>query len=63
MYAVKSILQEIELIENFRVQELNKNFVKIKIKFYGKIEKIYQHLKDKGIKIEMQQNQWNLTII
>ena len=63
LYAVKSILQEIELIENFRVQELNKNFVKIKIKFYGKIEKIYQHLKDKGIKIEMQQNQWNLKII
>ncbi len=63
LYSVKSILQEIELIENFRVQELNNNFVKIKIKFYGKIEKIYQQLKEKGIKIEMQQNQWNLKLI
>ena len=63
LYSVKSILQEIELIENFRVQELNNNFVKIKIKFYGKIEKIYQQLEEKGIKIEMQQNQWNLKLI
>ena len=49
----------------FFKRTLEKNFllVKIKIKFYGKIEKIYQHLKDKGIKIEMQQNQWNLKII
>ena len=31
---------KIDLIENFNVSELNKDYVKIKIKYYGKIDKI-----------------------
>jgi hypothetical protein len=43
--------------------ELNKNEVKIKIKYYGKIDSISQKFKKNGIRIFNNNNQWKLSVI
>jgi len=57
------VLKKIELIEKFIVMELNKNEVKIKIKYYGKLNNISQKLIDNGIKIFEKNNQWKFEIL
>ena len=48
---------------NFYVQELNKDYVLVKIKYLGKINKIIKRLKDQNIDLNMRQGQWQLNII
>ena len=59
----KNRTQKIDLIINFYVQQLNKNYVLIKIKYLGKINKIIRKLKDQNIDLKMIEGQWNLNII
>ena len=56
-------LEKIDLIDNFYVQELNKDYVMIKIKYLGKINKIINKLKDEKIDLKMIAGQWQLKII
>ena len=56
-------LNRIDLIDNFYVQELNKDYVMIKIKYLGKINKIISKLKDEKIDLKMIAGQWQLKII
>jgi len=56
-------LQKIDLIDNFYVQELNKDYVLVKIKYLGKINKIIDKLKDQNIDLKMIAGQWQLNII
>ena len=56
-------LNKIDLIDNFYVQELNKDYVMIKIKYLGKINKIINKLKDEKIDLKMIAGQWQLNII
>jgi len=56
-------LKKIDLIDNFYVQQLNKDYVLIKIKYLGKINKIINKLKDQNINLKMIAGQWQLTII
>ena len=56
-------LNRIDLIDNFYVQELNKDYVMIKIKYLGKINKIISKLKDEKIYLKMIAGQWQLKII
>ena len=56
-------LNKIDLIDNFYVQELNKDYVMIKIKYLGKINKIINKLKDENIDLKMIAGQWQLNII
>ena len=56
-------LNKIDLIDNFYVQELNKDYVMIKIKYLGKINKIINKLKDEKIDLKMIAGQWQLKII
>ena len=56
-------LNKIELIDNFYVQKLNKDYVLVKIKYLGKINKIMNKLKDQNINLKMIAGQWQLTII
>jgi hypothetical protein len=60
---LQSILKKIDIIEKFIVMELNKNEVKIKIKYYGKIDSISQKFKKNGIRIFNNNNQWKLSVI
>ena len=56
-------LKKIDLIDNFYVQELNKDYVLVKIKYLGKINKIIKKLKDQNIDLNMRDGLWQLNII
>ena len=45
------------------VQELNKDFVLIKLKYLGKLSKIISQLKKDRIILEQRENEWSLKII
>jgi len=60
---LQSALEKIDLIENFSVIELNKNEVKMKIKYYGKIKSITEKFRKFGIKVLIKENQWKLKLI
>jgi hypothetical protein len=56
-------LKKIGLIDNFYVQQLNKDYVLVKIKYLGKINKIIKKLDDQNIKLKLIAGQWQLKII
>jgi len=56
-------LKKIDLIDNFYVQQLNKDYVLVKIKYLGKINKIISKLKKENIELKMIAGQWQINII
>ena len=56
-------MKNIDLVENYYVQQLNKDYVMIKIKYLGKINKIIEKLKEQNIDLKMTGGQWVLRII
>ena len=60
---LQKALNNIELIENYRVLELNKNYAKIKIKYLGSIDKIKNKFEKQNILISIINNQWKLRLI
>ena len=56
-------IQNIDLIDDFYVQQLNKDYALVKIKFLGRISKIIKELKDQNIDLIMKKGEWKLTII
>ena len=56
-------LKKVYLIDNFYVQQLNKDFILVKIKYLGKINKIIKKLKDRKIDLKMKEGQWKISII
>ena len=56
-------LKRVDLIDNFYVQQLNKDYVLVKIKYLGKINKIIKKLKDQNIDLSMKAGQWQINII
>ena len=53
-----SRLQNIDLIENIYVQEFNKDYMNITIKYLGKLDKIINSLKQKKINLQLINDQW-----
>ena len=60
---LQKALNNIELIENYQVLELNKNYAKIKIKYLGSIDKIKNKFAKQNILISIINNQWKLKLI
>jgi len=56
-------LKKIDLIENIFVQELNTDYVNLKIKYFGKINKIIEQLKNENIILELKGDQWSVELI
>ena len=56
-------LKKVDLIDNFYVQQLSKDYVLVKIKYLGKINKIIKKLKDQDIHLNMKEGQWQINII
>jgi hypothetical protein len=55
-------LKKIDLIENVYVQELNNEYVFLKIKYLGKLDKITQKFEEQLIALKFKENEWNLKI-
>ena len=56
-------LNKIDLIENYYVLELNKNYAKIKIKYLGKIDKMKNKFNNQGINVTISNEEWKLELI
>ncbi len=56
-------IKNIDLIDNYYVQQINKDYVLIKIRYLGKIGKIIKKLKNQDIDLKMIKGQWQLKII
>ncbi len=56
-------LKKIGLIDNVYIQEFNKKFVILKIKYHGKLSKIIKQLEKQQIILEQISDQWSLKII
>ena len=50
--------KKIELIENIFVQEFNKDFMKLRIKYLGKLNKIINQLQKENINLKLIDDQW-----
>ena len=55
---LNSKIKKIDSIENIYVQEFNKDSMKLRIKFLGKLEKIIDQLKKEDVRLKLINNQW-----
>ena len=55
---LNSRIKKIDSIENIYVQEFNKDSMKLRIKFLGKLEKIIDQLKKEDVRLKLINNQW-----
>ena len=60
---LKSKINNIELIENIFVQEFNKDYVILKIKYLGGLEKIMNQFKKNNITMQLIDDTWFIKII
>ena len=51
-------IKNIDLIENVYVQDFNKDFMNLRIKYLGKLEKIINQLKKENINLQLVNDQW-----
>ena len=55
---LNSRIKNIDAVENIFVQEFNKDYMNLRIKFLGKLEKIIQLFKIKNIDLKLVNDQW-----
>ena len=55
---LNSKIKNIDLIENIFVQEFNKDYMNLRIKYLGKLDKIINQLKKEKIGLELINDQW-----
>ncbi len=55
---LNSRIKNIESVENIYVQRFNKDFVDLRIKFLGKLDKIIDQLKKENIDLQLINDQW-----
>ncbi len=55
---LNSRIKNVDVIEKIFVQELNKNYVNLRIKYLGKLEKIINQLKKQNINLQLVNDQW-----
>ena len=58
LVVLRSKIKNIDLIENIYVQEFNKDYVNLKMKYLGKLEKIITQLKNQDISLQLINDQW-----
>ena len=55
---LNSKIEKIDSIENVYVQEFNKDYMKLRIKYFGKLEKIISQLKKENIDLKLINDDW-----
>ena len=63
LFELNNRLKNIDLIDDFYVQEIHKDYVLIKIKYLGKISKIIDKFKIQNINLIMKEGKWQLSFI
>ena len=59
---IKSVLNNIDIIENYSVLEMTNKYTKVRIKYRGKINKIKKKLSEQKINVQIIDNVWKLRI-
>jgi hypothetical protein len=57
---INTRIKNIDLIENVFVQQFNKDYMSLTIKYFGKLEKIVNQLKKEDINLQMINEQWTI---
>ena len=55
---LNSRMKSIDSIENIYVHEFNKDYMSLRIKYLGKLEKIIDQLKKEKIDLQLANDQW-----
>jgi len=56
-------IKKIDSIENIYVQEFNKDYMNLRIKYFGKLEKIIIQLKKESINLQMNNDEWTIKTL
>ena len=56
-------IQNIDLVENIYVQEFNRDFMSLRIKYLGKLDKMINQLKKENINLQLINDQWIIRIL
>jgi len=59
---LKSILDSLDVVENYSVLEMTNKYLKIRLKYRGKVNKIKNKLVDQDVDIRIEDNIWKLKI-
>ena len=60
---LNSRIKKVELVENIFVQEFNKDYVNLRIKYLGKLDKIINQFKKESINLQLIDDQWYIKTL
>ena len=60
---IKKKINALDLVENIFVQEFNKDYVNLRIKYLGKLEIILNQLKKENISLQLVDDQWIVKLL
>ena len=63
LFLLNSRLRNIDLIENIFIQDFNKDYVYLKIKYLGKLERIIHQLNKEKISLKLINDQWFIKML
>tara|TARA_Y100000591_G_C21840899_1_gene705572 strand:- start:832 stop:1860 length:1029 start_codon:yes stop_codon:yes gene_type:complete len=63
LFILDKFLDKIEIIDSYNIQKLTSENVSVRIKYYGKVDKLFKKLSLEGIKIKNINNEWVIKII
>ena len=58
----RNIFDSIDLIENYSVLEMTNDYMKVRLKYKGKINKLRDKLLEKKVDIKIINNTWRVTV-
>jgi|TARA_B110000285_G_scaffold228761_1_gene292259 hypothetical protein len=59
---LRSIFNSLDLIDDYYVQEMTKDYTKVRVKYKGKLNKLRDKLLEKKINIKIVDNVWRITV-
>ena len=62
VFKLNTFAESIDIIESFNVREVTSDYAKIKIKFYGKIDKLIKKFTDANLKVELKDSEWRIIL-
>ena len=60
---LKERIKKIDLIDQVYVQKFNKDFVILKIKYLGKLDKIIKQLENQKIFLKLNGDEWSIELV